>query len=66
MVVGGKRHDSAALPPGKRPGTHFAGAGWDQGRSGRVLKIWRRQGFDRRTVQLVADRYTDGAIAANK
>jgi hypothetical protein len=36
MGVGGQRHTSAALPPGKRPGTHCiggyvgsrAGLGW--------------------------------------
>ena len=27
MGVGGQRHAPAALPPGKRPDTHFAG-GW--------------------------------------
>jgi len=27
MGVGGQRHASAALPPGKRPGTHCIG-GW--------------------------------------
>jgi hypothetical protein len=27
MGVGGQRHAPAALPPGKRPGTHFIG-GW--------------------------------------
>ena len=38
--VGGQRHVPAALPPGKRPGTHCIG-GWvgHRGRSGRVRKI---------------------------
>jgi hypothetical protein len=27
MGVSGQLHDPAALPPGKRPGTHFIG-GW--------------------------------------
>jgi len=27
MGVGGQHHDPAALPPEKRPGTHFTG-GW--------------------------------------
>jgi len=26
MGVGGQRHAPAALPPGKRPGTHFVGS----------------------------------------
>ena len=54
MVVGGKRHVSAALPAGKRPGTHFTGAACTQDRSGRVRKIGPRQGLDRRTVQPVS------------
>jgi hypothetical protein len=28
MVVGGKRHALAALPPGKKPGTHVQEAEW--------------------------------------
>jgi hypothetical protein len=31
--VGGQRHAPAALPPGKRPGTHFIG-GWVGQRAG--------------------------------
>jgi hypothetical protein len=27
MGVGGQRHNPAALPPGKRPGTHCVGGG---------------------------------------
>jgi hypothetical protein len=48
------------IPGKERPGTHFTG-GWvgPQGRSGRVRKIWPLQGFDPRTVQPVASRYTD-------
>jgi hypothetical protein len=33
MVMGGKRHAPAALPPGKRPGTHCTG-GWVGSRAG--------------------------------
>ena len=33
MEVGGQRHALAALPPGKRPGTHFTG-GWVGHRAG--------------------------------
>jgi hypothetical protein len=31
MGVGGQRHAPATLPPGKRTGTHCAGAGWAPG-----------------------------------
>ena len=66
MGVGGHLHAPAALPPGKRPGAHCIG-GWvgPQGRSGRVLKISPPPGFDPRTVQPVASRYTDYAIPAH-
>jgi hypothetical protein len=52
MWVGGQLHAPAALPPGKRPGTHFTG-GWvgPQGRSGRVRKVSPPPGFDDRIVQ---------------
>ena len=33
MEVGGQRHTPAALPPGKRPGTHRTG-GWVGHRAG--------------------------------
>ena len=33
MVVGSQRHESVALPPGKRPDTHFIG-GWVGPRAG--------------------------------
>jgi hypothetical protein len=36
-------------------------AWWAQGRSGRVEKFWSPPGFDSRTVQPVASRYTDWA-----
>jgi hypothetical protein len=39
--------------------------GRPQGRSGRVLKISPPPGFDPRTIQLVASRYTDWAIPAH-
>jgi hypothetical protein len=65
MGVSGQRHAPAALPPGKRPGTHYIG-GWfgSQGQSGRVRKISPPPGFDPLTVQPVASRYTDCAIPA--
>ena len=65
MGVDGQRHPPATLPPGKRPGTHYTG-GWvgSQSRSGRVRKISPPPGFDTRTVQPVASRYTGYAIPA--
>jgi hypothetical protein len=50
------------LYPREWPGTHCTG-GW-VGLSGRVLKISPPPGFDPRTVQPVASRYTDYAILA--
>jgi hypothetical protein len=40
-------------------------AGWAPGPVWKVLKISPPPGFDPRTVQLVASRYTDWAIAAH-
>jgi len=57
MGVGGQRHVPAALPPGKRPSTHYIG-GWVGPRSGRVRKISPPPGFHPQTVQPVAIRYT--------
>jgi hypothetical protein len=54
MGVGGQCHAPAALPLGKRAGTKFG----LQGRCGRVRKISTPPGFDPRTVQPVASRYT--------
>jgi hypothetical protein len=65
MGVGGQLHAPAALPPGKRPGTHFIG-GWvsPRGRSGWLQKISPPPEFDPRTLQPVARGYTDYAIPA--
>ena len=49
MGVDGQRHASAALPPGM---TRYL-LDRTQGRSVRVRKISRQQGFDPRTVQSV-------------
>jgi hypothetical protein len=50
---------TAALPPGKRAGTHYRRRqGKPQGRSGRVRKTSPTLGFDPLTVQPVASRYT--------
>jgi hypothetical protein len=65
MGLGGQRHAPAALPPGMTPYPLYRRLGRPQGRSGRVLKISPPPGFDPRTVQLVASRCTDWAIAAH-
>jgi hypothetical protein len=62
MEVDYQRYAPAALPPGKRPGTHCIGG--PQGRSGRMWKISPPPGFDPRTVQAVTSRYNDCVIAA--
>jgi hypothetical protein len=65
MGVGGQRHAPTALPPGMTRYPFYRRLGRPQGRSGRVLKISPPPGFDPRTVQLVASRYTDSAIPAH-
>ena len=66
MRVGVQLHAPAALPSGKRPGTHCV-EGWVGPRAG--LDGWGKfpppPGFDPRTIQPVASRYTDYAIAAH-
>jgi len=55
MGVGGQHHAPMALPPGKRPSTHFAG-GWvgpSAGMDG-CGKSRPPPGFDPGTVQAVA------------
>jgi hypothetical protein len=65
MGVGGQRHDPTALPPGKEtPYPFYRRRGEPQARSGRVRKISPSPGLDPRTVQPVASRYTNYAIAA--
>jgi hypothetical protein len=58
--MGGQRHVPAALPPGKKPGTHYIG-GWVGPRAGLYGsgKISPPPGFDPRTIQPVKSRYTD-------
>ena len=60
--VGGQRQALATLPPAKRPGTHCIG-GWLGPRAGvdSCGKSHPTPGFDPRTVQPVASRYTDYA-----
>ena len=63
MGVGSQRHASAALPPGRRPGTHCTG-GWMGPRAGLdgCGKSRLPPGFDPRTVQPIGSRYTDYVI----
>jgi hypothetical protein len=65
MRVGGQRHAPAALPLGKTWYPLCRRFGGAQDRSGRVLKISPPSGFDPRTVQPLACRYTDWAILAH-
>ena len=55
--VGDQRHAPVALPSGKRPGL-YRRVGGPRGRSGRLRKISSPPGFDPRTVQPAASRYT--------
>ena len=59
--VGDQRHAPAALSPVKTRYTLYRRLGGPQGRSGQVRKILSPPGFDPRTVQPVASRYTDHA-----
>jgi hypothetical protein len=61
----GQRHAPAALLPGKTRYPLDRRLGSPQGRSGRVRKNSPPPGFDPRTVQPVASRYTDWAIPVN-
>ena len=62
MGVGGQRHATAALPPRMTQYLLYRMLGAPQDRSGQVRKISPPAGFDSRTFQLVASRYTDWAI----
>ena len=64
MGVGGQHHARAALHAGKNRYPLYRRLGGPQVRSGRVRKISPLPGFDPRTVQPVASRYTDWAIPA--
>ena len=59
MGVGGQHHAPAALPPGKNRYPLYRRLGRSQ--SGRVRNTSPPPGFDPRTVQPVASRYTDRA-----
>jgi hypothetical protein len=62
--VGGQRHNSAAIPPGKTRYPMYRGLGGPQGRSGRMRKISPPPGFGPRSFQPVASRYIEYAIPA--
>jgi hypothetical protein len=64
MGVGSQCHAPATLPPGKTRYPLYRRLGGPQSRSGRVRKISPQPGFDPRTVQPAASRYTDWAILA--
>jgi hypothetical protein len=66
MGVGGQGYTPATLSPGSIGYALYRKLGGHQGRSGRVRKILPPLGFDPRTVQPVASRYTDWAIAAHR
>ena len=57
----GQRHAPAVLPSGKTQYPLYRRLSRLQGRSGQVWKISPPPGFDSRTVQPVASRYTDCA-----
>ena len=65
MGVGGQRHAPAALLPGKTQYPLYRRLGGPQGRSVWVQKISPPPGFDPRTDQPVASRYTDCALLAH-
>ena len=58
--VDGQSHAPAAIPPEKTRHPLYE-TRWPQGRYGKVRKILPPPGFDPRTVQPVASRYTDWA-----
>jgi hypothetical protein len=64
MRVVGQRHAPAAFPK-ERTGILYGMLGGLRGRSGRVRIISSLLGFDPRTVQPVASRYTDYANPAH-
>ena len=57
--VYGQLHAPAVLPPGKTRYTLYRRLGGPQGRCRQVRKISPPPGFDPRTFQPVASRYTD-------
>jgi len=64
MEEGGQRHVPATLLPGKNRYPLHRRLSGPQSRCGRVRNISPPVGFDPRTVQSVASRYTDYVIPA--
>jgi len=62
--VGGQRHAPTALLPGKDPEPTVQETGWAPGLVSKGAENLSLHGFDPRTVQPPASRYTDGAIPA--
>jgi len=62
MGVGGQRHAPAALPPGKDTVPVVQEVGWVPGPVWTDVENLAPPGFNPRTVQTVASRYTDWAI----
>jgi hypothetical protein len=58
MGMGGQRHDSADLPPGKTRYPLYRRLGGLHGRSGQVWKIFPPRGLDSQTVHSVSSLYT--------
>ena len=65
MEVCDQRHAQAALSLGIARYPLYRGLGGPQGRSGKVRKISPSPGFDPRTVQPVASRYTENATSTH-
>jgi len=59
MGLGGERHAPAALPPGKDPVPVVQEAGWAPEAVWTDAENLTPAGFDPRTVQPIASRYTD-------
>ena len=64
MGVGDQRNDLGPLIPGKTRYPLYRRLGGRQDRSGRVRKTSLPPGFNTRTSQAVASRYTDWSIPA--
>jgi hypothetical protein len=62
MGMGFQFHALAALPLGKTRHLLYSRLGGPQGWSGQVWKISPPPGFDPRTIQPVANHYTDYAV----
>jgi hypothetical protein len=62
--VGGQHHAPVAIPSGKDPVPVVQEAGWAAGPVWNVAENLSHPGFDPRTVQPVASRYTGCVITA--